>query len=265
MINILIKYMIRDKYPDFGNIPLDCIELDLYAALDTKETDIANLYKPVKQFVNDNALSGKKCMLYLLAPNSVSVAVSFLLSKLKVDFEFLPKSTDSDEWGYRGDEININKTVNFIKKYKIDDLSNKKICIKLIGKFNISGKRDIIFESNKKTYFVTKEIKSNSNNILHVAYVLRLPEIYNSLTNKNTCKKFKENIDEILDNLLENSITKVHILSSIPIYGLIYLGKKISEEPFRDIEFIIYNPIINDNIYEYQAGTILSVERFQQL
>ena len=261
-MNIMIGHKIRGKYPDFGDANADA-ELNLSEKLNGKETDFANIYEHLKKFVIDNDIyKEKNNCLYLIAPNSVTVSVSFILTKFGLHFDFYPKPTNSIHWRYTAtDEKNIQKIKNFITN---DNKTNKDICIKLIGKFDISGEQSVYL--GEGTIYTTQLCGTDKGKELNITHILKLPTIYDSLTNKNSCDLFKKNINTILESLNDNSITRIHVLSSIPTYGLIYLGQAMSKEICRDMEFILYNAFEDKtNKYIYKAGTILSTERFQQL
>ena len=248
---------IRKKIPDFGNL----INMD-------KEIEIKNIYDSnnainnLEQQILENFKDIEKdeeLELYCIATNSILVSITYILKKFGYKFSIMPKSTDSDHWGWtstHNKEIELNKFITIKSKKLILNRYNK-ACIILYGKYNIENKSDILYiEHNGKnqTIVVNKGKDPSGLNIITVTHTLKLEEdSFKGLESLCTFNLFKNKIDDIFNELLNFNVKDVHIISSIPAIGLLYIGEKILE--FKNMRFFIYD-YHKDNIYI--LGSILN-------
>lgn len=257
MKKIKIFSKVRNEMRAFGNL----------ANID-KEIEIKNIYdsnnaiKNLEQQILENFKDIKKdeeLELYCIATNSILVSITYILKKLGYKFSIIPKSTDSDYWGWTSSpnkEIELNKFITIKSKKEILNRYNK-ACIILHGKHNIENKSDILYiENNGKnqTIVVNKGKDTSGLNIITVTHTLKLEkDSFKGLESLYTFNLFKNKIDDIFNELLNLNVKEVHIISSIPAIGLLYIGEKILE--FKNIKFFIYDYHKN-NIYI--LGSILN-------
>lgn len=75
--------------------------------------------------------------------------------------------------------------------------------------------------------------------------------------NKKCYDIFRQKIDEIFEDILKyKTLKEVHILSSIPANGLLYVGQKMADGKYDHLNFYIYNYSSDNNRYE--LGAILN-------
>lgn len=80
---------------------------------------------------------------------------------------------------------------------------------------------------------------------------------HKSLVNKRCYYLFTKKIDEIFDDIVKyRNLEEVHILSSIPANGLLYVGQKMADYKYDYLTFYIYNYSSDNNRYE--LGAILN-------
>lgn len=255
MKKIKIYSKIRNDIPDFGNLPKCDKEKEIIH--NTNNKIVISELKDQLMLVLDDISKDEEFELYCLAPNAMLVSITYILKKLGYKFTYIPKPTDEENWGWK--DINIKeqdldkfiiKKTDFIKFERYN-----KACIILTGKYNISEKSNKVF-CDKESIIVNKGNDYSGNNIITVTHNLKLEEdTFKSLVNKNCFNKFRENIDDIFNDLCQfKDLKEVHIISSIPAIGLLYLGEKMSDAKYDNIVFYIYN--YKDDAYK--LGSILN-------
>lgn len=260
---LAIWYPIRDKNPDMGNLPGNCLHLDLKKKLGDKPPSLNYVTPVLMSFFKEHHLSTETPLrLYCVGPNQLLIGISYLLSKGRYTFEFEPKSTDSKKWGFIPDkDTEIQDHHSFIEpKPSSITLNRHKVCVSLMGKFNLPGEKEV-WQGDKVLFTQCMTEDLGDENRLHITHRLKLPQNYHSLSSKKSCQQFKKEIKSILDELLERKAKEIHILSSIPAQGLLYLGQLLSAEPYRDMEFYLYNYMGSD----YKLGDVISTKIFQKI
>lgn len=255
-MKIQILHKIRNKEPNFGN--LENIDKKI-------EYESHDIYKITEYIKNNLKNKGEEFELYALGPNSILVSTTYILSKLGYKFKLIPKPTDSEQWGWLEDNnsnIEFKSKVKYIGK-KILIENSGKACIVLSGKYNIDIKSNQVYMSNDQIV-INKDIDSNGLNVVTLSHKLTLDENnYRSLATKSGFLNFQIEIEKILLELSNiNNLKEIHIISSIPAIGLLYLGEAISKFDInKDISFFIYNYLENDI---YQLGNILNKSIIQE-
>lgn len=260
MKKIKIFSKIREKVPDFGDLQNVYLEIDLSEHCaknhDTKNA-VRELYDTLlSKLENGKVLKNEKFELYCIAPNSILVSISYILTKLGYNFCFYPKPTDSKIWGWDNHDIKDSELSNFInnRSAQIEIRRHEKACVILSGKFDISEVDTV--EQGNENLIINKDSIKNGKNIIRVSHYLKLEECsYKSLSNKIYYDKFEENITKMFDELSSfESLNEAHIISSIPANGLLCIGKIIADKKYDYLKFYIYS---YDKDNTYKLGNIL--------
>ena len=261
--NIKIFHSIRGVSQNFGEIPKIDLEIDLDKEYNIyKDND--NVIKKLKNIIiskleESNITKQDKIILYAIAPNSILVSIAFILEKYKYNFDFLPKPKDSLIWGYRDIDINDPELINFIDskstQLRISNI-NQPIGIILSGRSNIDNIEEVY--KDNENLIINKGFDYSYTNIITITHEIRLQENSDkSLVNKKCYDIFVSEINSIFNDIVSyENIKEVHILSSIPANGLLYLGKKIASYKNNHLTFYIYNYSSHNNRYE--LGAILN-------
>lgn len=254
MKKIKIYSKLRNDIPDFGNLSKCDIEKEIIH--DTNNKIVIFELKEQLMSILNGISKDEEFELYCLAPNAMLVSITYILKKLGYKFRYIPKATDEQDWGWKNSNIKYPDLTKYIVK-KTDFIQFErynKACIILSGKYNISEKSNEVF-LDKELIIVNNGDDYSGENIITVTHNLILENTFESLVDKNSFNKFCENIDEIFNDLSEfKDLKQVHIISSIPSIGLLYLGEKISDDKYDNIVFYIYN--YKDNVYK--LGSILN-------
>ena len=114
-----------------------------------------------------------------------------------------------------------------------------------------------VYKDNENL-IINKGFDYSYTNIITITHEIRLQENSDkSLVNKKCYDIFVSEINSIFNDIISyKNIKEVHILSSIPANGLLYLGKKMASYKNNHLTFYIYNYSSNNNRYE--LGTILN-------
>ena len=231
--NIKIFHSIRGVSQNFGEIPKIDLEIDLDKEYNIyKDND--NVIKKLKNIIiskleESNITKQDKIILYAIAPNSILVSISFILEKYKYNFDFLPKPKDSLIWGYRDIDINDQELTNFIDskstQLRISNI-NQPIGIILSGRSNVDNIEEVY--KDNENLIINKGFDYSYTNIITITHEIRLQENSDkSLVNKKCYDIFVSEVNSIFNDIVSyENIKEVHILSSIPANGLLYLGKK---------------------------------------
>ena len=148
---------------------------------------------------------------------------------------------------------------------KTDSLFKIDCCIKLIGKFDIAGEKEVYYSKKNSSIIFTRiphDLKIDNYSKVYTTHRLVLPENYTSLVNYEICKLYEQDINKILDELVQEKANKIHILSSIPAYGLQILGKVITKEPCRDMTFFLYD---YESADKYHMVSAMNTKQIQKL
>lgn len=260
MKKIKIFSEIRGEIPDFGDLQGVYLEINLSehcAKNHDKKNAVRELYDTLlHKLENGKVLKNEKFELYCIAPNSILVSISYILTKLGYNFCFYPKPTDSKIWGWDNHDIKDSELSNFINNRitQIEIRRHEKACIILSGKFDISEVDTV--EQGNEILIINKGSIEHGKNIIRVSHYLKLEECsYKSLSNKIYYERFEENIIKIFDELsLFDLLSEVHIISSIPANGLLCIGKIMANKKYDSLKFYIYSYDKDDT---YKLGSIL--------
>ena len=265
MKKILFFAKIREAIPKVGNIPPDTIKIDLDKE-SASDLSVPHLYTVITQKMNEFlSTNQEKFQLFIVGPNSINIAIPYILTKLGYQYEILPKPTDSDTWGFVNNEKSIYKDHHsFLHELKkTDSLFKVDCCIQISGKHSISGDKEVFF--NNRDIIKTRiphDLKIDDYSKVYTTHRLVLPENYTSLVNYEICKLYEQDINKILDELVQEKANKIHILSSIPAYGLQILGKVITKEPCRDMTFLLYD---YESADKYHLVSAINTKQIQEL
>ena len=247
--------------------PID-LEIDLNKEYNEYENEkineIDNVIKKLKniilsKFKEKNITKDHKIVLYAISPNSILVSIAYILEKCGYNFIFLPKPKDSLSWGFKDIEIDEPELKSFVESksniIRIDNI-NHPIGIILSGQSNIDN-IDQVYKDDKNL-IVNKGFDYSYSNIITITHQIVLEEYsHKSLVNKECYYLFTKKIDEIFNDILKyKNLEEVHILSSIPANGLLYVGQKMADDQYDHLTFYIYNYISDNNRYE--LGAILN-------
>ena len=262
--NIKIFHSIRGVSQNFGEMPRIDLEIDLDNEYNIYKNKNDNVIKKLKNIIiskleESNITKQDKIILYAIAPNSILVSIAFILEKYKYNFDFLPKPKDSLVWGYRDIDINDPELINFIEskstQLRISNI-NQPIGIILSGQSNVDNIEEVY--KDNENLIINKGFDYSYTNIITITHEIRLQENSDkSLVNKKCYDIFVSEINSIFNDIVSyQNIKEVHILSSIPANGLLYLGKKIASYKNNHLTFYIYNYSSNNSRYE--LGAILN-------
>ncbi len=145
---------------------------------------------------------------------------------------------------------------------RIDNI-NAPIGIILSGESNIDN-IDQVYKDDKNL-IINKGFDYSYSNIITITHQIILEEYsHKSLLNKKCYDLFTKKIDEIFNDILKyKNLEEIHILSSIPANGLLYVGQKIANYRYDHLKFYIYNYSSDNNRYE--LGAILNTNLFEGL
>ena len=161
--------------------------------------------------------------------------------------------------GIKDIEIDSPELTSFIKSksniMRIDNI-NHPIGIILSGQSNIEGVEQVY--KDDKNLIINKGFDYSYSNIITITHQIILEEhSHKSLVNKRCYDVFTKKIDEIFNDILKyRNLEEVHILSSIPANGLLYVRKKMADDKYDHLNFYIYNYSSDNNRYE--LGAILN-------
>ena len=220
-----------------------------------QQNTIDNVIKKLKniilsKFKENNISKDNKIVLYAIAQNSILVSIAYILKKYEYDFTFLPKPKDSTSWGFKDIEIDSPELTSFIKSksniMRIDNI-NHPIGIILSGQSNIEGVEQVY--KDDKNLIINKGFDYSYSNIITITHQIILEEhSHKSLVNKRCYDVFTKKIDEIFNDILKyKTLEEVHILSSIPANGLLYVGQKMADDKYDHLNFYIYNYSSDNN------------------
>ena len=229
-----------------------------------------NVIKKLKNIIiskleEKNISKENKIVLYAIAPNSILVSIAFILDKFEYDFIFLPKPKDSMSWGFKDIEIDEPELKSFIESksniMRIDNI-NTPIGIILSGQSNIDNVEQVY--KDNQNLIINKGYDYSYSNIITITHKIILEEhSHKSLLNRHCYELFTKKIDEIFNDILKyKKLEEVHILSSIPANGLLYVGQKMANYKYDHLNFYIYNYSKDNNRYE--LGTILNSNLFNE-
>ena len=265
---IKISHSIRGVSQNFGELPEMDLEIDLDKEYkdykNEKDNELDNVIKKLNNILlsklkEKNITAKDNIVLYAIAPNSILVSIAYILEKHQYHFNFLPKPKDSVSWGFKDIEIDEPELKSFIDSksnvLRIDNIDHP-IGIILSGKSNIDN-IDQVYKDDKNL-IINKGFDYSYSNIITITHQLILEEhSHKSLLNKHYYYLFTKKIDEIFEDILKyKNLKEVHILSSIPSNGLLYLGKKMASYEYDHLNFYIYNYSKDNDRYE--LGTILN-------
>ncbi|WP_232472945.1 SAVED domain-containing protein [Brachyspira pilosicoli] len=262
--NVKIFHSIRGLSQNFGEIPKVDLEINLDNEYNIYKYKDDNIIKKLKNIIiskleEANITKQDKIMLYAIAPNSILVSIAFILEKYKYNFDFLPKPKDSLVWGYSDIDISDPELTNFIEskstQLRISNI-NHPIGIILSGRSNVDNIEEVY--KDNENLIINKGFDYSYTNIITITHEIRLQENSDkSLVNKKCYEIFVNEINSIFNDIVSyKNIKEVHILSSIPANGLLYLGKKIADYKNNHLIFYIYNYISHNDRYE--LGAILN-------
>ena len=265
---VKIFHSIRGNAQNFGEMPPIDLEIDLDKEYkeykNEKENKIDNVIKKLKniilsKFKEKNITKDYPIVLYAIAPNSILVSIAYILEKYGYNFVFLPKPKDSLSWGFKDIEIDEPELKSFIESksnvMRIDNI-NHPIGIILSGQSNINDIEQVY--KDDKNLILNKGFDYSYSNIITITHQVILEEhSHKSLVNKRCYYLFTKKIDEIFDDIVKyRNLEEVHILSSIPANGLLYVGQKMADYKCDYLTFYIYNYSSDNNRYE--LGAILN-------
>ena len=262
--NIKIFHSIRGVSQNFGEMPKIDLEIDLDNEYNIYKYKDDNIIRKLKNIIISkleaaNITKQDKIMLYAIAPNSILVSIAYILEKYKYNFDFLPKPKDSLVWGYRDIDITDPELTNFIEskstQLRISNI-NQPIGIILSGRSNVDNIEEVY--KDNENLIINKGFDYSYTNIITITHQIRLQENSDkSLVNKKCYDIFVSEINSIFNDIVSyQNIKEVHILSSIPANGLLYLGKKMASYKNNHLTFYIYN--YSSNNKRYELGAILN-------
>ena len=262
--NIKIFHSIRGVSQNFGEMPKIDLEIDLDNEYNIYKYKDDNIIRKLKNIIiskleEANITRQDKIMLYAIAPNSILVSIAYILEKYKYNFDFLPKPKDSLVWGYRDIDITDPELTNFIEskstQLRISNI-NQPIGIILSGRSNVDNIEEVY--KDNENLIINKGFDYSYTNIITITHQIRLQENSDkSLVNKKCYDIFVSEINSIFNDIVSyQNIKEVHILSSIPANGLLYLGKKMASYKNNHLTFYIYN--YSSNNKRYELGAILN-------
>ena len=269
--NIKIFHSIRGVSQNFGEMPKIDLEINLDKEYNTYKEKNDNIIKKLQNIIiskleKSDITKQDNIMLYAIAPNSILVSIAFILEKYKYNFDFLPKPKDSLVWGYRDIDISEPELTNFIEskstQLRISN-TNQPIGIILSGRSNVDNIEEVY--KDNENLIINKGFDYSYTNIITITHQIRLQENSDkSLVNKKCYDIFVSEINSIFNDIASyKNINEVHILSSIPANGLLYLGKKIADDKNNHLIFYIYNYISHNDRYELGAilnGNLIDVK-----
>lgn len=279
MKNIVIKHSMRDNEPNLGNIPKDHIFIDLDKELNAKYIKTSNLTDKtlkmtnvypiiLKILITNDIKHNEEFTLYCVAPNSVLVGISYYLTLAGYNFNFLPKPTNEENWGYRDNTKTKNKVPTYMQpiikgatyKSKMED--EKEACIILNGAYDVSP--DNMVRIGNATLCTSNKYTGEHEKKLNVIFKFGFQnEGFSTLVTQESFEYLQKEIVKMFDKVNEYGIEKLHILNSIPANGLLLLGRWMALHKLREkVTFFLYNFYVND---EYEIGDIISYEQFKQL
>ena len=245
MKKIAIQCEIREEARD-PNFPEDCVFIDLTQVLSGKKPTLEYIFPILIRFLKDNEIVKSEIFeLYLVAPNSVCVAIPFILTVMKYKYICIPKPNDEglvekeETWKHQETRETriLSRAENPVDQY------TKNVYVAFNGKFEITQEKTELYEE--------------------LNYIVKLlPPKYNTLASESNIEDFKSKCEELFCRTLHNNLqSSIHLIPSIPAVGLMELGCLFAKMDVVNRNIYVYNYKVNS----YGVGDVFSIKHIQEL